>query len=310
MDTNLPKVSILITTFKRPQLLGNCLKSIRSQVYSNYEIIIIDDNPLGISESVAKEHENIFNIGNRYRYLKNPINLGYQHSLNRGLDEAKGKYIAILDDDDVWIAEEKLKLQVDFLDNNPDHVLVGTGVIQVDSSGNEVRRKLPPEKDLELRGMMLEENNFAHSSVMYSREAALKVGGYVIKKWNYYSEDEILWIKLGTVGKVANLSIYGIKYLSQNRGTLYNFKYAFIPSLRQLIIIKRYRKEYQKPLRASIIKILISLRCLMAIISDFPPFKNIKNIIKTTFPGGWRKILKLRKSMYNGFFSIIRKSSI
>jgi len=305
----MPTVSIIITTFQRPQLLGDCLLSIKKQTYKDYEILIIDDNPDSISEPVVREHEKLFDIGDRYRYLKNPTNLGYPHSLNKGLNQAKGKYIAILDDDDVWIAVDKLKLQVEFLAINPDHVLVGTGLIQVDNNGKELQRKLFPKNDDELRGIMLGENNFAHSTVMYSRNIALAVGGYVINKLKYYSEDEILWIKLGAKGKVANLPIYGINYLSQNRGPLYNFCYAFIPSLRQLKIINDYKNEYPNFKRAITIKILTSLRCLLSIISDIPPFVNIKNFLKTKFPIGWRSIRNLRNFIFNSSISIIRKPS-
>lgn len=303
-------VSIIITTYKRPKLLSKCLVSILHQNYCDYEVLIIDDNPLSVSEPIVRKYEEIFAIGDRYKYLKNPKNLGYQHSLNRGLNEAKGKYIAILDDDDVWIAKDKLKLQVEFLANNPDHVLVGTGVIQVDNNGKELQRKLFPKNDDELRDIMLGENNFAHSTVLYNKATALEVGGYVMNnKWKYYSEDEILWIKLGTKGKVANLPIYGINYLSQNRGPLYNFRYAFIPSMRQLKIINDYRNEYPNFKRAMTIKILTSLRCLLSIISDITPLINIKNLLKTKFPRSWRSIRNLRNIFFNNSLSIIRKQT-
>ena len=306
----MPTVSIIITTFNRAQLLGNCLLSIKKQTHKDYEILIIDDNPGSISEPVAREYEKLFNIGIRFRYLKNPTNLGYPRSLNRGLNEAKGKYIAIIDDDDVWIDKNKLKLQVDFLENNSDHVLVGTGVAQVDNNGKELQRKLFPKNDDELRGIMLGENNFAHSTVLYNKATALEMGGYVMNnKWKYYSEDEILWIKLGTKGKVSNLPIYSVNYLTQNRGPTYNFLYAFIPSVRQLKVINDYKNEYPNFKRAMTIKILTSLRCLLSIISDIPPLINIKNLLKTKFPRSWRSIRNLRNIFFNNSLSIIRKQT-
>ena len=288
----IPLVSIIVTTYKRPDYLDKCLNSIRAQDFTDYEILIVDDNPMSVSEGIVHKYRSIFNIGERYRYLKNARNLGYPNSLNKALSLAKGKYVAVLDDDDVWLDRNKLNLQVDFLESRSDYVLVGTGKINVNIHGDEIGRTMYPETDEELKNIMLGQNNFAHSSVLYSAIAAQSVGGYVIPEWHYYSEDEILWIKLGTKGKVANLPIYGLQYNSHNRGAKYNFWYALIPAIRQLIIIYKYKYEYPNYTRALIVKLRTIIRCLIGIILDIPPFSNVKNYFKIKYPGVWLIISK------------------
>ena len=58
-----------------------------------------------------------------------------QKTLNKGLREAKGEYIARIDDDDEWIDKDKLQKQFDFLENNKDYILIGTGVVVIDENG-------------------------------------------------------------------------------------------------------------------------------------------------------------------------------
>ncbi|MBK8381626.1 MAG: glycosyltransferase family 2 protein [Ignavibacteria bacterium] len=57
-------------------------------------------------------------------------------------EKLKGEYIARIDDDDFWCHKDKLKMQVEFLDENPEYVVVGGGVILVDENGTELFRYL------------------------------------------------------------------------------------------------------------------------------------------------------------------------
>lgn len=305
MSKDKPLVSVLITTCDRPDYLDRCLLSVLSQDFKNYEILIMDDNSDAQTEAVIKKYKPLFNIGANYRHIRNEPRLGYQKSLNRGLREARGDYIARLDDDDAWADVDKLSRQIEFLDTHPEYVLVGTGVIVVDENGTELRRSFLPEHDDEIREMMLEQNCFIHSSVVYRKSSALDIGGYHEDKYPY-SEDYDLWVKLGTVGKLANLPIYGVRYTSVNRGVAFTLKLRVIPAVRSIKLIGKYKDKYPNYWLAVSLRPIRILNCLLHIISNIPPFINLKRFLKSKCPACWRAIAFSHRIIFQSIIGILR----
>jgi glycosyltransferase involved in cell wall biosynthesis len=235
---NRPLVSIVIPTYNRINLLLRAIESVKDQTYGNWELLIIDD----ISSDGTKEKmEEIQKDDKRIKYFRREVDNipGISKYLNYGIEKASGKYIARLDDDDIWCLENKLKMQVEFLENNPDYVLVGGGMIIVDENGNEKFRYLKREKDDEIREGALFANPFAHVVVMFRKDSALKVGGYI--NWQH-AEDWDFWLRLGEIGKFYNFKEYFGKYLvaGQNKSFIYQKRQAKII----LKIIKAHKKNY------------------------------------------------------------------
>lgn len=109
-------VSTVITTYKRePDIVHRAIKSVLNQSYKNIEIIIIDDNPTvgEFSNEIKKITEAYSNV----RYIKNDGNKGAQISRNNGIANAKGEFIAFLDDDDTW-EKEKIEKQIKCFKDN------------------------------------------------------------------------------------------------------------------------------------------------------------------------------------------------
>lgn len=107
-------VSVIITTFGRTSdMLFEAIKSVRNQTYKNIEIIVVDDN--GSGTEIQKNNEIIFKNENDIRYIANEKNSGAQVSRNIGILASKGKYIACLDDDDIWVPE-KIAKQVELME--------------------------------------------------------------------------------------------------------------------------------------------------------------------------------------------------
>jgi len=132
-------VSVVITTRNRARLLLRALRSVLEQGYGNLEIIVVNDFSSDDTRKVLKE----FSRGQKnLRFFNNPKNLGIVKSLNLGIKNARGFYIARLDDDDAWLDKEKLSKQVRFLDSRPDYVLVGGGMIVTNKSGKEVSKHI------------------------------------------------------------------------------------------------------------------------------------------------------------------------
>lgn len=269
------------------------------QSYKDYELIIIDDGSTDKTFEIIKG----FNDG-CVICLRNGENLGMHKSLNKGLREAGGTYIARIDDDDLWIDEDKLKKQVEFLDGNPDSVLIGTGVVVVDENGTELKRRFLPEKDDEIRDKMLEENCFIHSSVMFRKSAAMKFGGYS-EKMEALDTDYDLWLKFGTIGKLANLPIYGVKYTVRPRSM--STQNRIVPFIRDIKLINKYKNRYPNYWRAMAFRFVELLnRCLHSIL-DFPVIATLKKALKSKYPNFWQKVKVVHKFSLNAILGVLKK---
>ena len=106
-------VSIIMPSYNTGKYIAETIKSVLAQSYKNWELIIVDD----FSDDNTDEIVSYFLVDKRIHYLKNETNSGAAFSRNRALKEAKGKWIAFLDSDDLWMPE-KLERQLFFMKNN------------------------------------------------------------------------------------------------------------------------------------------------------------------------------------------------
>ncbi len=201
-------ISILLPVYNGEKYLSSAIKSVISQTCKNWELLIIDDHSNDKTPSIAKKFAK---KDKRIRYIRNGKNLRLAKTLNKGLKIAKGKYIARIDDDDIWFNKEKLERQLKYLKRNTDTVLIGTNYTTTNIKGTELNEVNLPLSDSEIRKSIFAFNPFGHSGVMYIKENAIRVGCYDenIK----YGEDWDMWARLGLTGKMANLSINGFSYL-------------------------------------------------------------------------------------------------
>jgi len=163
---------------------------------------------------------------------------------NKGIRISKGKYIATLDDDDFWCDQRKLEKQVQFLENHPDYVVCGGGVVVIREENPEkpFLRPYYPEKDEDIRKRMLFGDAHVHSSLVFRKEVWETIGGYDEKlpfgdDWNFY-------LRLGKVGKLYNFPEYFTYFLlgQQNKTDRVEYKRESLGvSIR---FIKKYRNDY------------------------------------------------------------------
>ncbi len=209
MTPSVCRVSVILPTHNGARFLKRAVQSVEGQTLKEWELLIVDDGSTDETSEVASA---LARANERIRLLRNDKNLGIQKSLNRGLREAKGDYIARVDDDDWWSDRNKLQEQVKFLDEHTNHILVGTGVVVVNDAGEEIFRFLPPPTDEEIRRKMLYRSCFTHSSVMFRRREVLELGGYDESPATLHVEDYDLWLRLGRRGKLANLPVYATAF--------------------------------------------------------------------------------------------------
>lgn len=127
----IPRVSVILTVYKRTEYLAEALRSVLDQSFPDFEIIVADDS------GMAAAREIVANCGDldRVKYLPNPTTLGVAQSLIRAVGEARGKYIAILNDDDVW-EKEMLGELVRPLEADSDRVLSTSDHWIMDENGH------------------------------------------------------------------------------------------------------------------------------------------------------------------------------
>lgn len=194
------RVSIIMITKNRANFLPEALGSILKQSFNDWELVIIDN---GSTDQTQELIEDYTAKDQRIFYRQSAL-LGVGANRNLALRLARGEYVAVLDDDDVWLDSDKLKDQVAWLAGHPDYCLIGSCVSLIDPVGKIIGQQLVPETDRQIRASLTRKDNFIHSSVLYRRQVALEVGGY--DESLIVGEDYDLWLKLGLKGKFANWS--------------------------------------------------------------------------------------------------------
>lgn len=203
------KISIVCPTHNGARWIARAIKSVRAQSFSDWEMLVIDD---GSTDETSQVVSQFLRQDKRIRLIKNKERTGVQKASQSGLVQAKGEFVARLDDDDFWLDFEKLAYQYEFLRSRPDYGLVGTGAVVCDESGKELYRFIGPQTDEEIREKILYRNCFTNSSILFRRELAVEVGGYRGGRDMEYLEDYDLTLRIGTKAKLANLAIYAVQY--------------------------------------------------------------------------------------------------
>lgn len=194
-----------MSVYNGERFLPVAVESILSQTFNDLEFIIVNDGSTDSSSEILYSYSK---HDRRIRIIRNENNIGLTRSLNKALLSAKGGYIARMDADDI-ASSDRLEKQVDFMDNHPDVVLLGTAFYEINASGEELNRKRFPVSDKEIRGVLIRYNPFCHSSILI-RRSALDVTGFYDDKIAT-TQDYDLWFRLARTGKIANLPDYLMK---------------------------------------------------------------------------------------------------
>jgi len=185
-----PRVTVLMAVHNGEPYVRESLQSVLDQTFTDFELLVVDDASTdGTVEIVTALADD------RIRMLRNERNLGQVPSLNRGLSEARGEYVARLDADDACLPT-RLARQVEILDRQPRVGLVGTWMDAVDKRGRLLGRL---QKTLEdyvdfLYHTLIMRVYVSHPSAMYRRDPVIALGGY--DETTGPAEDKDLWRKL------------------------------------------------------------------------------------------------------------------
>lgn len=168
-----PSISVLIVTYNRSTLLSKAIASVFAQTYTDYEIVVVDDGSTDATEAVTK------GFGDRVKYVRQE-NAGLAAGRNNGFRHAAGRWIALLDDDDLW-RQDKLALQAARMAKLPEPAFIFC---------NGLRDGAPVRDPADPQGFVgsVRELRLPPSSWIFSRAAFETIGGFD-ESYNRIGED-------------------------------------------------------------------------------------------------------------------------
>lgn len=176
-------VSIIMPSYNTACFISDTIRSVLAQTYTNWELIIVDDCSTDNTDEVVKAFLN----DARIHYIKNDKNSGAAVSRNRALREAKGRWIAFLDSDDLWV-QDKLEKQIAFMENNGYAFTYTDYMIQLNGEWLPYIYNGP---NVVTRRKMYDYCYFSTITVMYERE---KIGLIQIKNLRK-NNDYAMWLQ-------------------------------------------------------------------------------------------------------------------
>jgi len=201
-----PTISVLMPVYNAERYVAEAVESILNQTLGDFEFLIIDD---GSTDRSLKILQRYAVEDSRIKLISRP-NTGYVVALNELLALARGEFIARMDADDVALPQ-RFAQQVALLRREPAVVCVGGAQDKIDEAGRVLIHHQDPLHDAEIQRMALcGKVPINHPSATIRREAVLRVGGY--DESLCPSEDLDLWLRLGEIGKLANLPETVLKY--------------------------------------------------------------------------------------------------
>jgi len=253
MNTDYPKISIVTITKNRVDFIAKAIESARNQTFIDWELLILDDDSNDQTKAIV---ENFIVKDDRIKYYKNSPALGISKNRNLGLSLSKGKYIAMLDSDDMWIDKEKLQKQFDVLEKNNEIGIIGSSIICVNEKGQKIKDFFYETEDNKIRNKILVRNQFAQSSVMFRKSIFNEIEGYN-EKLNV-AEDLDLWLKIGLKYMFANLEEQTTTYTIHNKGISKEKKLEMATTVDK--IIDENKNNYPNYFLAKIVSILRIIR--------------------------------------------------
>ena len=189
----MPEISVVMSVYNlaRGQILKQSIRSILEQDFKDFELLICDDGSTDGTFALLKK---IARSDSRIRLLRNKTNRKAGYARNRCIKAAKGKFIAVMDADDIS-AQNRLRMQHSYLMQHPDIDFVGC-------RGEFFDRRIGDDGELYWYCKKPQPEDFlfslpfVHASILFRREALQKVHGYDTSRWVTRTEDYDILLRL------------------------------------------------------------------------------------------------------------------
>lgn len=242
-------ISVIMPAYNSERFIAESIESVIAQTFTNWELIVVDD---GSTDNTAKIVKGFSSIDSRIKYFYQP-NQQMGKARNTGLQNSNGKLIAFLDSDDIWVSD-KLKIQVDFLQNKEVDLVFSDGYV-ISNSIDNVEYEYKTIND-EIYGRyaqhkLMMQNFIPIPSVLTYKSAIDQVGGFNENIEIHNVADYHLWLKM----LIGGFKFYGIsdklfyyrRHDSQSTYTdPYSFEAVLIMYENQLQVPKEMKKELNR----------------------------------------------------------------
>lgn len=212
MLKNYPLISVIITTFNVEKYIKEAIDSVLQQTIQDFELVIVDD---GSTDFTVNEIESI--LDTRIKLIKNAVNKGRVESLNIAFKEAKGKYITIVDGDDINVLN-RFEKQLEVLENNPELKVCGSWYEEFGFSNKIIKHS---EFHEVIKTKMLLSCSMTFGGSMFERNF---VKDFTFDTTKLHVEDYDFWARIVWNGKFYNLQevLYYYRIHKSQVSTLYN----------------------------------------------------------------------------------------
>jgi glycosyltransferase involved in cell wall biosynthesis len=210
MKTEAPLVSVAMPVYNAENYIRSAIESILQQTYSNFELILVNDASTDRSNEIILSYKD-----ERIRYEENSSNMGIAKTRNKCVQLARGKYIAVLDNDDI-AKPDRLELQVEFLESQKDFGVCGSFYEIINEKGRVVTKMKVPVTDCQVKTYLLFDNCFCNSTIMIESK--------LLKERKYEEEfdmieDYYFLYEISKSKRLYNLPAYTTQYRVHGKNT-------------------------------------------------------------------------------------------
>ncbi|UFT98892.1 glycosyltransferase [Radiobacillus kanasensis] len=192
-----PTVTIITPTYNSSKFILETIRSVKSQTYNDWEMIIIDDCSIDNTVQIVEEQTK---QDNRIKLMRLEKNSGAAVARNSGIKKAKGKYLAFLDSDDMW-QPDKLSNQITFMKDNNYLFSYSTYSI-INENGNFLNKTIRATNFVDYRTLLKKPGTIGCLTVILDREQI----GDVLMPNIKTRQDFALWLKILKTG----INAYGL----------------------------------------------------------------------------------------------------
>ena len=228
-------ISVILAAHNDEKYIKEAIDSVLAQTHSELELIIIDDGSTDRTPKIIESY-----CDDRILFLKNERNMGLPYSLNRGMEIAKGKYIARMDGDDICFPK-RLEKQLEYMESHSEIVLCGAGRVQFGMC--QEKEIYAPERSEDLKVRLLFGSPIAHPTWFIRKDAFIKYH-FKYDESYLFSQDYELISRIMQTCRVACVHEVLLKYrIKRKKATGRKYTIKVLKNIMEGLHLEVDRKE-------------------------------------------------------------------
>jgi glycosyltransferase involved in cell wall biosynthesis len=277
------RATVLLPVRNGGRWLEETIQSLEDQTFKDFELLVIDDGSTDNSIDIIKQ-SNLQHI----RIIPGPQQ-GLAKALALGVNEAKTEIIFRQDQDDISLPS-RFQLQYNFLEENKDHVAVGSNIVLINEYGKKIKVVKKPLTNNAIRLSLTVECPLIHPAVAFRKSAVLAAGNYWSPSSDPFPEDFHLWSRLIKNGRISVLSKRLVKYRLSSKGISRMF-YEVLAKEAYLIARQNLENRINNDLSTKLNRNALQIYCFRNMkITFFELLSIYKNLYRIKKKSGFKDI--------------------